>query len=203
MPRLGGGCARRCCCCAAPAAVLVAAALYAGYLLTTPPAPPAPLPAAKQAEVKAQVHDLKQKVRQIAKDAAAGKAHPFTLKMTEDELNAYMASDEQAREAMRAHRLERVWAHIENGHVLLTAVRAGTPLSVTATLVPQVRSDRSLGFTMEGMSMGRLGVPATAALKRAADRAIAQLDNHALVPRARFESVRAEDGVLTLVGNTR
>jgi hypothetical protein len=191
---------RPCCCFGCLTAILLL--LIPAWLAFTPSRPPAPLPPAEVAKVDASIAEKRESVEKLSRDLSAGKRTPFTLVLREAEINRMLETDDRLRKAMRRANIERAWVKIEEGRVNATAIPEGGP-SMTVTVAPEIDPRQGLRLNIEGVEVGRLGVGAVGALRKTAQKAVSKMVEGSLVPRARFESVRVEDGAITLTGSTK
>ena len=196
---------RRLTCCCTGCLFLLLLAAVPVYLALSPPPPPPRLNRTERVKVEAQIAEHKDEVRAIARAAAERKNQAFRLRLSEEEINHYLDTDDRIRSQMESRSIERAWVRLADGRVNASATltQGGAPVTLTATVVPQISPDHKLGFRVEGVDVGRLGVPATSAIQKAAVKALSLIDNSSMVPRARFDSATVEDGAIVLTGNTK
>lgn len=189
----------RACCCAGCVLVLVLLS-FPVYLALTPRKPPPALLPYEAARVDQSVSETKAAAKKIERDISAGKRTTFTLVLREAEINRMLETDNRLQNAMKREQIVRAWVSIANRRVKASAIRSGTPSSLTVTVIPEIDNAHRLKLSIEGLEVGQLGVPAVSAIRRASQKAIAMLTEKSLVPKARFESVKVEDGAITLTG---
>jgi len=166
----------------------------------SPPNPPTPLSPLEADRIDLEISGKKAILEKLAHDASNGKAAPFTLVLREVEINRLLETDDRLRRAMQRERVERAWVSIQEGKVTATAIREGTPPSVTVTVTPGIGPDHRLRLTIDGMGVGRLGLPAVSAVRHAAEKAVKLLTDKSMIPQADFQSVTVERGAITLTG---
>src|SRR5947207_360704 len=88
-------------------------------MLIPPSSPPPPSPI-ELPRIEARIETLKKEVTAITEDAKAGKPHPFLLRMTEKEINTYLASNRQAQEILSEKNITRAFVRIQDGRVHAT-----------------------------------------------------------------------------------
>jgi len=180
--------------------LILALLLIPTYLAITPPNPPARLSLLEANRIDLEISGKKAALEKLAHDASKGKPAPFTLVLREVEINRLLETDDRLRRAMQRESVERAWVSIQEGKVTATAIREGTPSSMTVTVTPRIGTDHRLRLAIDGMGVGRLGLPAVSAVRHAAEKAIKLLTDKSMIPQADFESVKVEQGTITLTG---
>ncbi len=194
---------RRACCCSGCSLALLILAIPT-YLFLTPPKPPPPLPPAERAKVDARVTEVRNQVKQITRDASAGKRPAFTLTLREAEINRLLETDDRIQRLMHGKQVSKAWVRIVDGRIRATAIRsAGTPASFTVNVAPEVSADHTLSFRIEGVDVGRLGMPNVDTFRAAAQKAVSLLNDKSMIPDAKFDAVKVEDGSITLTGKSK
>jgi len=184
--------------------VLLILILIPLYLIFTPPAPPAPLSKDEEAKVDASLAEKRVVLKQIARNRSEGKKEPFTLVLREAEINRLLETDQRLQDAMHSRQVSKAWVRISNGRVHATAIRNGDgPSSLTVNVIPEIGPNNALAFKIEGVDLGRLGVPTIDSIQRVAQKAISLLNDKSMIPEATFDSVKAEDGAITLSGKSK
>jgi hypothetical protein len=214
--RRAGGCNRCCCGCAAAAFVggLLFFGISLGLALSKPRVDPgtrdrrqqaerlwqSQSPEASRATAARAVERARTVRRQVAEQASAGKLAPFELTVSEDEVNALIASDERVRDAMRSQGVRDVTVLFEERRMLLAGQvsRGGFTFDVAADAVPVVRPDGTIDIRIENARAGRFPVPA--ALVDEARSALAQVLAKQDPERGRVEEVSLTRGKLTIRG---
>ncbi|MGC8669453.1 MAG: hypothetical protein ACP5VE_15205 [Chthonomonadales bacterium] len=173
-------------------------------LILIPPAPPEPASPQEEARVEQHVAEIKHEVEAAHADAEKGRPHPFTIRMTERELNTFLATNPQAQEILYAKEIERAFVRIKGHTIRATATRDmhGVPVSVTAQIRPILKPDHTLGFAIDAIDVGRLGLP-EGVTRQAAQQIVRALAAKAADPLLKYNEVRVEHGAITLVGDTR
>src|ERR1051325_11652975 len=111
---------RRACCCSGCLALLLLAAIPV-YLAFSPPPPPPRLSPAERVKVEAQIAEHKDQVRSIVKAVAERKPRAFELRLSEEEINHYLETDERIRSEMAECGVERAWVRLEDGRIRASA----------------------------------------------------------------------------------
>jgi len=173
-------------------------------LILIPPAPPEPVSPQEEARVEQHVTEIKHEVEAAHEDAQKGRPHPFTIHMTEKELNTFLATNPQAQEILFAKDIERAFVRIRGRSIRATATRDvhGVPVAVTAQIRPVLNPDHTLGFAIDAIDLGHLGLP-EAVTRQAAQQIVRALAAKAADPLLKYKEVRVEHGAITLVGDTR
>lgn len=184
--------------------LLLAALAALIALILIPPAPPEPVSPQEEARVEQHVAEIKREVEAAHADAEKGRPHPFTIHMTEKELNTFLATNPQAQEILYAKEIERAFVRIRGNSIRATATRDvhGVPVSVTAQIRPILRPDHTLGFAIDAIDLGHLGLP-EAVTRQSAQQIVRALAAKAADPLLKYKEVRVENGAITLVGDTR
>jgi hypothetical protein len=195
-------CRRRACCLSGCLSLSILALVFVALLLLPPPAP-SPLSPAEQARVEKRLESVRQEVEAIERDVRAGRSHPFSLTLTQQEINSLLSTDNKIRKEFRRHRVERAYVRIEEGRIQASATRrsGGVPVTVTATIVPVLQEDGSLDPRVEGLRVGRVGIP-EAGVDRLAKRLVRAVRDRLLETRVQVESIRIENEAITVKGNT-
>lgn len=172
--------------------------------MLTPPKPPPLPPPAERARIVEHLKEVKRQVRDIGKSAAKGEAHPFTLAVTEQEMNVFLATDNEVRDVLDRRRISQAFVSVLDNRVRVTGYREerGVTLPLTVTFVPYMREDRTLGFRVDSVALGHLRLPGPAE-RRVADELSNLLERNLLDPHLRFSALRVGDGRIELTGNTR
>lgn len=212
-----GGIRRRACCCCAGLGFGASLLFFGGALalaLSTPRATPEVRQ--RQSEVRDRwaatdsatakrtadraVERAQTMRKQVTEQARAGGAVPFEASVSEDEVNALLAADAGAREALRASGVSGVVVLFEEGRAVLSGrvQRSGLDLEVTADLVPTVGADGRVAVAVENARAGRFPLPAS--LVSQARDALAKAIENQDPERGRIESVAIERGKLTIRG---
>lgn len=215
--RRSGGCNRCCCGCAALAFVggLLFFGLALGLALSKPRVDPATRerrqqaqglwqsqsPEASRATAARAVERARTVRQQVAEQASAGKMAPFELAVSEEEVNALIASDERVRDAMRGQGVRDVTVLFEERRILLAGQvsRGGFTFDVAADAVPEVRPDGTIDIRIENARAGRFPVPP--ALVDEARSALAEVLAKQDPERGRVEEVSLTRGKLTIRGH--
>lgn len=182
--------------------ILLLVVLSLAFLLSPSQGPP-PLDPVKQEQSRVHIADIKREIESVAAAAKEKKRRPFTFRITQDDLNTFLTTDEHALKIMGDKEIEQAYARIAEGHVEATAIRrvGGLPVSVTATLSPVLKDDKTLGFKIEHIALGRLGLPEAAARRVAGDLAGALTQQ--AVGSMKYHTARIEADAIVLSGDTR
>lgn len=193
---------RRACCLSGCLSLVLLALILVALLLLPPPAPP-PLSPAERARVEKRLESVRQEMEAIKQDVKAGRPHPFSLTLTQQEINSLLSTDNTIRDALRRHRVEQAYVRIEEGRIQASATRrsGGVPVTVTATIVPVLQEDGSIDPRVEGLHVGRVGIP-EAGVDRLAKQLIRTVRDRLLETRVRVESIRIENSAIMVKGNT-
>lgn len=156
---------------------------------------------AERAEAEAGLRALRARIEELSRKAHRGERESFSVRVTENEINLLLETDQEVRRRMRQHGVEEVYVVMDAGRVACAARRreAGAPVTVTAAVTPRVRPDGSLDLQIEGVGIGRLSVP-TALSRRWTDRATDALSGQRLGAGIDLVSLRVEKGAIVVDG---
>ncbi|MCC6729726.1 MAG: hypothetical protein IT208_10355 [Chthonomonadales bacterium] len=192
----------RCGCCLSCLVALVLLLVSAGLLVAPAPRPDIPI-GARGAVAADRFRTAEQRIAGLERDAAEHRAHPFQVTVTEQEINAFLASDPRALQRMRSRRIDEAWVRLHDGRIDATAVRRarGLPVTVTATLVPVLVAHRDLSVSVRNVTVGRLGVPRSAA-RRIASLVTGLLESKVYHSPVYIAAVAVGEGAITVTGQT-
>lgn len=193
---------RRACCCGC-LFLLLAGLVPVSLVMLPPPAPP-PLAPAARARAKEHIAEVKREIQSLQKAIVTHKPRPFTLRLTEQEMNTFLETDNEAQRIMAENRIEKAFVRIEEGQVKATAFCRlnGPTVAVTGAFLPLLREDGTLDYRLQSLSVGRLGMPDTAT-RRLADDLARKVGSRLVNPALKFRALSVEGDVITLTGNTQ
>jgi len=184
--------------------VIVLAAVSVWMAMTPVDRVPVPTQTERQ-DSRNHVSEIKTELESVKKASREGKPSTFTIKLTENDLNTYLDQDAEAQATIARRKVTQAYVRIADRQVRasITLPVGGASMTVTTTMVPVVdESNWSLFFRVEGVSVGRLGVPGAAARRLAEDLA-KSLAAHAYDPDVEVRSVQFEGNALILTGGDR
>ena len=126
------------------------------------PAPPAPvISKIKQTASIAHVKEVRKELAEIKSDVKTAKPHPFTLVLSEDDINTFILTDLETKNLISVYKLENVFVKIEDNTVKAYGSRwvRGMHINGTMTVVPELTPERTMRLKMEAISLGALGLP--------------------------------------------
>ena len=183
--------------------LLIVLLVPTAFILTPPPAPP-PMDPIRQEQSKAHIEEIKHEIAEVTKAAKQHLSYPFELRITADDMNTFLETDSHALKILADKQVEQAYVRIRDGRVEVTATRrrGGVPVTITAILSPVLKDNRTLGFEIVGIALGRIGLPEAAARRAGADLADA-LTRQAVDPALKYKSVRVEGDSVVVSGDTR
>lgn len=160
----------------------------------------ASLPREEQAKRRVEAQELVKTVENIAKDAKSGQPKNFSVSASEDQLNTLL----QDRLRVRNLPIENPQFRITDGSIQLQgqAKYNGFNVPVALTGKPTIKSDGTIDFTVDSLTLS--GLPAPGQWKEKAQKAIAEGLPKAFgaAPNVRFNGVELQDGRMTVSGKT-
>lgn len=153
--------------------------------------------------VSAEVEEVKHKVEQVRKDAAAGVRRDFRLAVTDEQLNLLLSEDAEVRRRLAERNVEESWVSIGEGQMSATAIRSvgGVNVQVRATLVPELDGERSVRARIISLRIGRFAAPASTA-QRLADEIGRLISSQVTDSRAKITGVKLNGNSVELTGTT-
>lgn len=161
--------------------------------------PLAQLSPQERTQKRAQAQSVVEQVKTIARDAKTGRAKPFELRLTQDELNTLV----QDRLQVKNLPIQNPRVGLQNGQLIFEGdgnyhgVQA--PVSASGTVAAQ---NGDVSFQIDSLSLG--GWPAPSGWKEKAQRAVSDGIHKALKEKgsAKIESVEVGEGTMTIKGRT-
>jgi uncharacterized protein YpmS len=191
------------CCCGCGALFLVVALIFVVLLLTPPPGPP-PMTPVQKARAEAHVAAAKEEIEQVKKAHVAGKRRPFTLTMTEQDINTFIKMDAHIQELLQRAKIEDAYVRIEDGRLRATATRSvgGAPVTGTVGLRPGVGSDGQIRLHVVSVNVGRLGLPASGS-RYLDDDFVTSLARKGFDSSVKLDSVTVQNDAVVLSGDAK
>ncbi len=174
------------------------------YLLFKP-APAAPvISQTKKTESLKHVQEVKKELQEIKADVKAAKPHPFSLVLSEDDINTFLMTDLETKNLISAYKLENVFVKIEDKMVKAYGSRwvRGMHINGTMTVTPELSEQRTMRLKMESISLGALGLPpefATQVTKELSKVIV----NKLLDPTLKFKSLEIKGAEIIGRGDTQ
>ncbi len=195
---------RNCCCGGCLIVLLIIAIPFAMVLLPPPLKPPPPLTPQQKAQSEEHVRELKTQVVTIKKSAEAKKEYPFTLKMTEQDINTFMGMDPQAQDILNRGKLQGAFVRIQDGKVHGSASRYvhGVLMNGTMTVVPELNADKKLEFRVESLDVGRLSLPSSM-VQGITQELIQSVASKIVDPSFKIQAVSVEGDAVIVKGDTK
>jgi hypothetical protein len=185
-----------------------------GATLTTPERPPeiqerrneyvdlweAPAPATPPPEVQALKDRMRQAAERVEALPADAGPRPFDVRITEDEVNAALATDPRIRAELERQGARRVTILFDDGRAMIDGIveMGGMEAPVTADAVPTVRPDGTIDVAIENAQAGIFPLPAS--LMNKVRSKLEDLLRQQDPERGRITGITMQDGVLTLRG---
>lgn len=207
----------RCCACCAGVLFLCALAFF-GAVIATALRPPqrqpevqarrdevlrlweSPPPASTPAEVRRLQERMRETVARLDSAPPGSGPRTFEVTVTEDEVNAALATDPQVRAELERQGVRSVSILFEDGRAMLDGVveLGGVQAPVTADAVPSVNADGTIRVAIENARAGMFPLPAAMLEKVRAklEEALRKQDPQ----RGRIRSLVLDGGVLTMRG---
>lgn len=189
---------RRWCCagCLAPVLLVLAAM---GLLLSAPPEPPLPSPEV----VRRNAERVRSAASEIERSARRTPRMGFELRLTEEDLNSFLASDPSVASLRARASVERAWVSLEDGGVRVSGRyrAAGVPLTATATVRLSAGQDGILVADVLSLHLGRVSMPG-ASREKLADMAAEAIAAVITPGEIRIESVDVRDRTIVMRGRS-
>ena len=104
---------------------------------------------------KEHVKEVRQEIEEIKKDAAAAKPHPFSLVISENDINTFLSTDHDTKSLIDSYKLDNVFVKIEEGNVKAYASRwiRGMHVNGVMAVTPQLSAEKTMILKMEGITV--------------------------------------------------
>jgi uncharacterized protein YpmS len=193
---------RNCCCGGCLIALLILAVLTA--MVFIPPPPPPTITPQQKAQSEEHVREVKNEIATIKKKAQEKTEYPFTLKMTEQDINTFLQMDPQAQDILNRGKLQGAFVRIQDGKVLGSASRYvhGVLMNGTMTVIPELNSDKMLIYRVESLDVGRLALPSSMVQSVTQDL-IHSVASKMFDTSFKMEAVSVEGDAIVVKGNTK
>jgi hypothetical protein len=169
-------------------------------LLFNAPAPRG-MSARERADAERALQATRARIEQLTQRAARGYTETFRIRVTEDEINLLLQTDNEVRRRMHQRGIEEAYVLLDSGRVVGAVRRRqmGAPITITAAATPRVKPDGTLDLDIEGIGIGRLSVP-TVLARRLVDRAADALSGQRLGVGVDITAVKVETGSIVIDG---
>jgi uncharacterized protein YpmS len=193
---------RNLCCCGCLLGLLVVAVPVA--ILLAPPPPPPVITPAQRAASETHLKEIHKEVAEIKSAARENRSRPFTLRMTEADINTFLAVDPQARGSIERNKLSGAYVRIEGGQLKAVASRPvrGVMMHGTMTVTPELAGDGRLNLRVESVNVGRLQLPADL-VSRLTGEMTSLVAQGMFDPTLKLNEVKVEGDAVVVRGGSR
>jgi hypothetical protein len=180
--------------------VLIAVIWMALY---TPPTA-VPVTASQSEKARLSITAAQKTIFRVAKAASEGRRVPFQVRISEDDLTNFAATDPTTRAKLASFGMTNPSVKFRDGLVAVSGLKelGGRKVYITVVGKPEVAADGRLGLADIKVRMGKLGITSFAAdgVKSAMDGMFRSGETR--IP-ADISLIDARNGVLTLQGYSR